>query len=383
MSVTDLADRLAGALDAARDNADEVDRQARFPRDTIDALGAAGLLGLTVATQHGGLGAGPREAYAVTEAIARHCPSSGMVLTMHYAATAVLQTAGRFDDLLGKIAGGAHLSTLALSERATRSNFWISMGRAERLNGGETRIEVEKSFVTSAGPANSYVVSAASPGRTRVDESELWLVDADTDGVEVLDWWQGSGLRGNSSGPMRFHCVLPPEAAVCGPAEGLPLILGHVVPWFHLGAAAVSVGIARGAAALATEHVTGTVLEHLGQRLMDQPVVRHTLGRLVGQADTIDGFARSVAADLAEGTAQPERIFALKAMANEAALACTDLAMRLGGGAAYAGRNGMDRLFRDARAGVVMAPTVDMLFEMIGRVRCGLPPFDSGELLTS
>jgi alkylation response protein AidB-like acyl-CoA dehydrogenase len=379
MSVPDLEERLAPALDAARQHAEEIDRQARFPRDTIDALGASGLLGLTVDARLGGLGAGQREAYAVVEAIARHCPSSGMVLTMHYAATAVLHAGGRFDEVLRRIADGVHLSTLALSERATRSNFWISMGCAERVGGG-TRIEVEKSFVTSAGPANSYVVSVATPGRSRVDESELWLVEADRDGVEVLDWWQGSGLRGNSSGPMRFHCVLPPEAAVSAPAEGLSLILGHVLPWFHLGAAAVSVGIARGAAALAGEHVADTVLEHLGQRLMDQPVVRHTLGRLVAQADTIDGFARSVAAELAEGTAQPERVFALKAMANEAALTCTDLAMRLGGGAAYAGRNGMDRLFRDARAGVVMAPTADMLFEMIGRVSCGLPPLDTGQL---
>jgi len=50
--------------------------------------------------------------------------------------------------------------------------------------------------------------------------------------------------------------------------------------------------------------------------------------------------------------------------------------MRLGGGAAYSGRSGADRLFRDARAGVVMAPTADMLFEMIGRVAAGQPPLD-------
>lgn len=382
MNAEDLAARLAPALKAAEEHADEVDRQARFPRGTIDALGANGLLGLTLGEHAGGLGGGPREAYEVISQIARLCPSSGMVLTMHFAAMAVLRAAeepSRFEEVMREAAAGRHLSTLAFSERATRSNFWISTGVCERTGGG-TRLEVEKSFVTSAGPANSYVVSVASPGRTSTDQSELWLVDADREGVEVLDWWQGSGLRGNSSGPMRFHCELPAEAALCGPGNGLDLILGHVLPWFHLGAAAVSVGISRGAAELARDHVVGTTLEHMGQRLVDQPVVRHTLGRLVAQADVIDGFARSAAAAMADGSARPEQILELKAMANEAALVCTDMAMRLGGGAAYAGRNGMDRLFRDARAGVVMAPTADMLFEMIGRVSGGLELLEFPEL---
>ncbi|HWH32535.1 MAG TPA: acyl-CoA dehydrogenase family protein, partial [Egibacteraceae bacterium] len=305
MTAVDWQGRLGRVLETARAHAEDVDRRARFPREVVDALGDAGLLGLTVPEELGGLGGSFAEAYEVLVRLAERCASSGMILTMHYAALAVLREAGggRFDAVLREASAGRHLSTLALSEKATRSSFWISMGEAKRLPDGATRITVDKSFVTSAGPATSYVVSTGSAERAHLGESDLWLVSAGQQGVEVLDWWQGSGLRGNSSAPMRFDCELPPECAVCEPGSGVDVILGTVVPWFQLGACAVSVGVARAAVEFARAHVTGTVLEHLGQRLVDQPVVRHTLGRLFARVDSVDGFGRATARDLSDGRA--------------------------------------------------------------------------------
>ena len=59
----------------------------------------------------------------------------------------------------------------------------------------------------------------------------------------------------------------------------------------------------------------------------------------------------------------------------ESALAVTDLAMKACGGAAFSKQVGVERLFRDARAGWVMAPTADHLREFIGRALTGLPLF--------
>ena len=39
------------------------------------------------------------------------------------------------------------------------------------------------------------------------------------------------------------------------------------------------------------------------------------------------------------------------------------------------GAHGIERLFRDARAPVVMAPTSDVAYEFIGRALCGLEVF--------
>ncbi len=59
----------------------------------------------------------------------------------------------------------------------------------------------------------------------------------------------------------------------------------------------------------------------------------------------------------------------------EAAVDVTDLAMKACGGAAFSRHLAIERLFRDARAGWVMAPTVDHLRDFIGKALTGLPLF--------
>jgi alkylation response protein AidB-like acyl-CoA dehydrogenase len=64
-----------------------------------------------------------------------------------------------------------------------------------------------------------------------------------------------------------------------------------------------------------------------------------------------------------------------KAAANEAALCVTDLAMRACGGTAFSGKLSVERNFRDARAGSVMAPTTDVLYDFVGKAVLGMPLF--------
>lgn len=367
-----LTEAVAHVTAIAAEHAGDVDRRARFPQEVVRALGDTGLLGLTVPTAHGGLGAGAAATSTAIMALAEQCASSGMIFTMHLAGLAAIRTTTGFDDVLAAAAAGRHLCTLALSERATRSSFWIAMGTAKERDGGAD-IDVDKSFVTSAGPANSYVVSTASPGRTDVNASDLFLVRAEDQGVEVLDWWHGSGLRGNASAPMRFCCALPAEARIGPSGTGQSILLDDVIPWFQLGAASVSIGLSRGAVRVVGEHLAATRLEHLDERLIDQPVVRYTIGRLATSVAAAEGFVRAVAAAMDRGEATRREILQLKAVANEVALEATDGAMRLGGGVAYSGQSPLDRLFRDARAGVVMAPTADSIYDMVGRDLSGRP----------
>jgi alkylation response protein AidB-like acyl-CoA dehydrogenase len=68
-------------------------------------------------------------------------------------------------------------------------------------------------------------------------------------------------------------------------------------------------------------------------------------------------------------------VLGVKASANDAALAITDAAMRVCGGAAFSKQLPIERAFRDARAGSVMAPTADALYDFYGRAVTGLPLF--------
>jgi alkylation response protein AidB-like acyl-CoA dehydrogenase len=70
------------------------------------------------------------------------------------------------------------------------------------------------------------------------------------------------------------------------------------------------------------------------------------------------------------------RVLEVKAAAGEASLEVTDLALKLGGGAAFRKELGVERRFRDARAARVMAPTSDALLDFVARTQLGLPLLD-------
>jgi alkylation response protein AidB-like acyl-CoA dehydrogenase len=93
-------------------------------------------------------------------------------------------------------------------------------------------------------------------------------------------------------------------------------------------------------------------------------------------ADAASTMVEDAIAALSSGRADaPLRMLQSKAVAGDAALEVGDLAMRVGGGAAFRKEVGLERHFRDARAAAVMGPTSDALRDFIGRAVCGLPLF--------
>jgi alkylation response protein AidB-like acyl-CoA dehydrogenase len=80
------------------------------------------------------------------------------------------------------------------------------------------------------------------------------------------------------------------------------------------------------------------------------------------------------AADASESTALP-LVMQAKVVATEAAKAVTLQAMQVGGGQAYSGSLPLERHWRDAHAGSVMAPTNEVLKEWLGKALLGLPLF--------
>src|SRR5580693_5487569 len=105
----------------------------------------------------GGSGLGPRSFAAVTAALAEADASVAMVYLMHICAVATIAaapTGAAVEPILREIAAGRHLSTLAISESGSRSHFWAPVSRARR-HGAGVHLTAKKSFVTSAGNAQS------------------------------------------------------------------------------------------------------------------------------------------------------------------------------------------------------------------------------------
>jgi alkylation response protein AidB-like acyl-CoA dehydrogenase len=373
----DLLDVLAGVVKAASDSAAEVDAAAAFPQRPVEALRASGLLGLTLPVEVGGMGGGPAELVEALTQVAAACGSTAMVYLMHVSAAMAVAAApppGR-PDLLKRLANGELLASLALSEAGSRSHFWAPLSQAE-LEGDAIRLRAAKSWVTSAGHADLYVVSSLTPPTLAPAEgaSDLYVVDAGIDGVQVAGAWRGLGMRGNASAPMTFDLVVPGSDRLGAAGSGLGLKLQTVMPWFNLGNAAVSVGLSQAAMDAAIRHTSGARLEHLGESLAQLPTIRAQLARAALDLAATRAYVDVAAASLvAPDDTTTRHVLGVKAYANDAALRITDVAMRVCGGAAFSEHLQLDRYFRDARAGHVMAPTADALYDFYGKAITGQP----------
>ena len=330
----------------------------------------------------GGQGLGPRSFAAVMATLAEADASVAMVYLMHILGTVAIAaarpgTAQAIVPILKEIGAGRHLSTLAFSEAGSRSHFWAPVSRAQR-NGDGVRITANKSWVTGAGQAQSYVVSALAPEATGPTESTLYLLLARTRGLSVAGPWDGLGLRANASAPITLDdCEVPSDHQLTDDGAGFPAMLNVVLPLFNLGAATVALGLCRAAVAGTVSHLKSAKFEHLGQSLGESlPTLRAQLAAM--QIDT-DGLAARID-DLVEHLEKPRettmlRVLESKAAAGDVAISVTSAAMRICGGAAFSKHLSIERLFRDAHAGAVMAPTGDVLREFIGKSLLGISLF--------
>ena len=356
------------------------DKAGRFSTEAVDALGRAGLLSLMLPTESGGVGLGPRTFAAVTATLAEADASVAMVYLMHTLGAATISAArpaAAVGTVLREIAAGRHLSTLAFSEAGSRSHFWTPISRARR-NATGVRISASKSWVTSAGHAQSYVVSALSPEGVNPTDLTLYLVPAGAPGLSLAGAWDGLGLRANASAAMTLSdCEVPSELQITDDGAGFQAMMSVVLPLFNLGSAAVALGLCRAAVAATAAHLKSARFEHLNQSLGETlPTLRAQLAAM--RIDT-DGLSARIN-DLIDHLERPRdttmlRVLETKAAAGDTAIAVTSAGMRACGGAAFSKHTSIERLFRDAHAGAVMAPTSDVLREFIARTILGMPLF--------
>jgi alkylation response protein AidB-like acyl-CoA dehydrogenase len=208
--------------------------------------------------------------------------------------------------------------------------------------------------------------------------STLWLVPRTNAGLRVADAaFDGIGLRGNDSSPVTAEGAKVPASARLGDdGAGFGIMMSTVLPWFNTLSSAVSCGLMEAAVTKTAAHAGGTKFEHAGSTIADLPTVRAYVARMRIATDHSKALLGDTLAAMAAQRADTMlRVLETKAGAGENAAIVTDLAMRVCGGAAFRKEVGVERVFRDARAALVMGPTTDVLYDFIGKAVCGLPLF--------
>ena len=299
----------------------EVDAQGRFPAEGMRALAEAGLWGLLVPGELGGLGQGLRTLAAVVDEIAQRCASTAMIFMMHNCGVnCYLAEPVKFEAELRAAAAGQHLSTLAFSEKGSRSQFWAPVSRAVAGSSGSgVTLSAEKSWVTSAGIADGIVSSCGSASGTG---PSVYLVKKDDPGLTISGGWNSLGMRGNQSNPMTLTDVALENATrlIGVDGKGDDIMLGKALPVFQICQGAIGVGIAEAAFAATQKHLTAHGFEHTGTKLMDLPNLRARLaatstlapGRYVAFAGIgrpsrfFDALGRQAGVELLEGAPYPD-----------------------------------------------------------------------------
>ncbi|WP_424136154.1 acyl-CoA dehydrogenase family protein [Roseomonas chloroacetimidivorans] len=359
-------------------DADEVDQAGRWPERGMRALAEAGLMGLHIPERFGGHEQGLLALATVTEELGRHCSSTAMCFGMHSVAAKVLAskaTADHEERFLRPIAEGRHITSLALSEPGTGVHFFLprTQFRAEAEN---VILDGQKSFVTSGGWADSYVMSAVPPGE-ELDPGTFtcFAVEASTPGLRWQHDWNGFGMRGNSSRSVRLEEARIPRRNMLG-AEGDEIwyVFEVVAPYFIIAMSGVYLGIARAALDATIAQLKDRRHEHTGESLSEVPVLSQQVADMWIAVQRTRQLIYEAARMGDLGDPQTAlALFASKADVAEMAAFVTQQAMILSGGRGYGQNSVIARLMRDAQAAHVMAPSTQLIKTWLGRSLLNLP----------
>jgi alkylation response protein AidB-like acyl-CoA dehydrogenase len=363
-----------------RPNADLTDQEGKFPKENLEALIKAGWGNILVPKKYNGLELDHVAFSIAAEEIGKACASTALVYVMHVGAVQTITLFGNDDQKerwLKPIEKGL-IGTYSTSEKASGGHWWYNFSQAQR-HGEDYILNADKSFTTSAGQADFYVVQTRSPEAKDATDISFFIVDGKLPGITASPW-EALGVRGNHSGPISYKNVPVPKRDILGgEGHGKEILLNGVSPIYLIGLGAAWLGVAQHALQLATEHVTRTIHRDFDNRLSDYQVIRQQIAEAKILIDSTKPWQIDLAKqlDLLQSEGKEQGILTLpltefKIHASETANKATKIALDVSGGYGYK-KGPIERLFRDARAGIVMGPSNNIAREWIGKEQVGLP----------
>ncbi|MBX9839419.1 acyl-CoA dehydrogenase family protein [Silvanigrella sp.] len=374
-----------------RTNAIESDKNLIFPRKNFEALASLGLLGLIIPKEFGGLGESHVCAAMVVETIARYgCASTAMCYVMHISALSAILLRHHenpfFKSLLPKINNEVLIGTIAYSDPQTGSHAWFPLSSKSEETEKGWKVFKKASWVTSGGFADWYLVQTTSPNFNG-DYSNLSCYLLFKDEIKTgASTWDGMGMRGNQSGPLEIDGVEIPKDRLIG-KTGEANKTNNESPdiFFLMCSSACWNGVAMGMIDIAVNHTTKKRHDDVGLRIADYPTIQDYVGESIADTNTCRAFNFQIAEALDKLTnncdweiykqenhyPKSEKmswLWQLKLSCSKNVTYLSDKMLHTCGGTGYKPALGIERYLRDAKAGWVMAPTNEVLKQLIGKL---------------
>lgn len=373
----ELVAQMAALGPAFADRAADYDRDARFPTENWDDMKEAGLLGLCVPVDHGGLGADFVGYALVAEELGRWCATTALTFNMH-CATALLA---------GVIADSLDLEPDARSLLEARREVLFrgiiddhvihsqpfSEGNAPGATAGYTteavpveggyRVTGRKIFASLSGAADVHNVLAVAPDDPRI---RLIGIPSGADGVRIEGDWDPLGMRGTDSRNLIMDDVFVDEANEWIPV-GVFDQMAVRFPYFYMTLSFAYLGLMRSIVDLTASYLRG---EQGTPARRDNPVKQAGWAEMQLVHDRAQSLSYRVLGEsgLDPGPAAVRRAWSAMITTMEGCAQLASLSIRVCGGRSMLRPNKLEQHYRDARCGATMLPwSVEVCLERLGR----------------
>jgi acyl-CoA dehydrogenase len=229
------------ATEVAAKHADDVDRNGRFPQETLDALRQERALSAFVPTQFGGGGLSLETVAAACFELGRACGASGMVYAMHQIQVATivrhLENATWFEAYVRDLVRDQRLIASVTSEIGTGGDIGRSIAAVTPGEGGLVSFEKKAPTVSYGAYADDLLTTLRRAPDAEGNDQVVALSSHDQFTLEQNGTWDSFGMRGTCSPSYVVRAtfpaeqVLPTPFSVVGTVSMVPI--SHIL-WSHV-----------------------------------------------------------------------------------------------------------------------------------------------------
>ena len=357
---------------------EEHERERRFPTDIVAMLGPMGLLGIPYPEDEGGAGLDTL-AYAIAvEELSRVWGSLGIIVAAHTSlGCGPLHLAGtpeQKERWLVPMAQGRVLGAYGLTEPEAGSDSGGTRTTArheEGPDGGSWVIDGRKRFITNAGQAGTYVVTARTGSRDDGSpEISAFIVPAEAPGFSVGRLEEKMGLHASATGELLFEgCRVPAAQMLGGQGDGWKTFL-KILDGGRISIGAMAVGLAQ--AALDASVAYARERQQFGRPIGAFQGVAFMIADMATEIDAARAMVWRAAWLKDQGRDYGLAAAEAKLFASEVANRATDNGVQVHGGYGYVEEYKVERYLRDAKLTEIGEGTSQIQRLVIGRRVLGL-----------
>jgi alkylation response protein AidB-like acyl-CoA dehydrogenase len=353
---------------------EEHERERRFPTDIVKRIGELGWLGIPIPEDEGGAGLDTL-AYAIAvEEIGRVWGSLGLIVAAHTSlGCGPLHLAGSAEQketYLVPMASGRTLGAYGLTEPGAGSDAGGTRTTAKRDGDGWV-LDGAKRFITNAGHAGTYVVTARTGTTDRGDAAiSAFIVPADTPGFSVGRLEDKLGLHASATGELRFEGARIPIDNLLGEeGEGFRMFL-KILDGGRISIGALAVGLAQ--AALDASIPYSQTREQFGRAIGTFQGVAFMVADMATEIDAARSLVWKAAWLKDQGRDYGLVAAEAKLFASEVSARATNAAIQIHGGYGYTTDYPVERYLRDAKLTEIGEGTSQVQRLVIARKILGL-----------